>query len=408
MLKKIMGFWKDELIKSGLILFIAVNSFNLLNYVYHFVIARMLSPENYGVLMTLFSFFYIFSVPSEALQTIISGYTSRLANNDGKIKSLLLRSMKKAGVVSFLFYILFIPISLFFSYFLSIEFPLFMITGIALFGFFLTPIIRGVLQGKKKFKELGISMNFEAIVKVIMGIGLVYLAKNVYGAVFAVILSIFFGFLISLFFVKNILSAEKENVRIKGAFSYSWPVFVLFFAIVLMYSLDVIIAKRIFSPEMVGKYAVVSILGKAIFFATNGFGKSMFPISNEKKARHEKRKVLKKSLIMVSLLCFAALIAFLIFPELIIKILFGSKYIDMAGILIFTGLAFSFLSITNLIVLHKISKGRLKNPGFMLIFVLAEIIGLALFSQNIERFSIALCFANLFMLIGSFFIRNKK
>ena len=52
-------------------------------------------------------------------------------------------------------------------------------------------------------------------------------------------------------------------------------------AIVLMYSLDIILAKRFFSAEDAGKYAVISMLGKMIFFGTAAIGKAMFPFTSE-------------------------------------------------------------------------------------------------------------------------------
>ena len=77
MFKKIKKIWEDELIKGSFILFVLIGFFNLFNYLFQMSMARMLGPSDYGILAVLMSFIYIFSIPSEAIQTIISRYTSK-------------------------------------------------------------------------------------------------------------------------------------------------------------------------------------------------------------------------------------------------------------------------------------------------------------------------------------------
>lgn len=407
MLNKIRQLWKDELLRGSIILFVMLNLFNFLNYVYHFFMARMLTTSDYGILMSLFSLIYIFSVPGEAIQAIFSKYTSKYSENKGKLKDLLFRGLKKAVKISFLFYIAFIPTAVFLSFFLGIKFMLFALTGLFIFGSFISPVVRGILQGKKRFIGFGTSLNSESISKIILAIILVLVIGNVYGAVYGVVLSTIFGFLVALFFIRDIIAEKRKKVIIKGIYGYSWNAFILFTIVMMMLSLDVILAKRFFSPDMAGKYAVASLLGKTIFFATSGIGKAMFPISSEKKV-HEKRKVLKKALIVTCTLSAIALIAFLIFPELIIKILFGSKYIEISPILVYVGIAFTMLSITNLIVFHKLSYKKVKYSYFMVLFIVIQVLLLYFFGKDVLRFSIAHCFANFFAMLGSLFLKSVK
>lgn len=149
MLKKLMNFGKDELVRGGIILFVMIGIFNFLNYLFHFAMARMLEPAEYGILVVLISISYIFTVPSEAVQTIFSKYTSKYIKDSGKVKDLLLRGMKKASQAAVLIYLIFIPVAIFLSFFLNIELILVLLTGVFIFGSFITPVIRGILQGEK-------------------------------------------------------------------------------------------------------------------------------------------------------------------------------------------------------------------------------------------------------------------
>ena len=85
MLEKIK---KDGLIRGSLVMFIMIGIFNVLNYVFQMSMARLLGPADYGILAVLMSIVYIFGIPSEAIQTVITRYTSKLGikKENGKIR----------------------------------------------------------------------------------------------------------------------------------------------------------------------------------------------------------------------------------------------------------------------------------------------------------------------------------
>lgn len=406
MLKKMSDLWKDELIRGGFILFIMINLFNFLNYVFHFAMAHMLSPADYGIIVVLMSFAYIFGVPVEAIQAIISKYTTKFSDK-GKIKDVILRGLKRAAKISFFLYLIFIPVAVFFAYFLKIKFLLLAITGLILISSFINPVLRGALQGKKRFNSLGASLNLESIIKLVLAIILVYFINNAYSAISAVVIASFIAFFITFIFIKDIMLEKRKNAPVKEIYSYSRSSFILFLVIMLMLSIDTILAKRFFPADLAGKYAVASIIGKMIFFGTMGISKAMFPISSEKKVKKDQRDVLKKAFALTIISIIIALAIFVTIPGLFVKILFGGKYVEIAGLLVYTGIAFSFLAVSNLVVMYKLSKGNVKSSSFMVVFAAIEVLLLVILSQNLFRFVIALCLSNLFMLIGSLFLKNK-
>jgi O-antigen/teichoic acid export membrane protein len=411
MIKKIKEKLKnDELLKGSVILFFTMNLYNFLNYFYHFLMARLLGKVDYGTLAVLFSFIYIFSIPSEAIQNIITSYVSKLNLNKekGKIKYLFVKSISKGLFFSLIAFLIFAIAAYFISNFLDIKFLLLVFTGILIFFSILMPMIRGVLQGEKKFSKLGYSMIIEGVFKVILGISIFYLGWKVYGAIFAVIISVIISFIVGLLFIKDILKNEKKETKFEGIYNYSIPYFISIFVIVLMYSLDIVFAKRFFSPEEVGIYAVASMIGKMIFFGTFAISKSMLPLASEKHESGEKTSfLLKKSLKIVSLISIIALIIYLFFPKLIIRILFGSQYLEASNILFFIGLALTLLSFSNVILLYKLSTNKIKKPYILLIFVFIEIIGFIVFHSSLLEFSISFLISNAIFFIF-LLILNKR
>ena len=128
-------FRNDELVRGSIILFVLMSIFNILNYVYQISMARMLGPADYGVLAVLMSFVYIFGIPSEAIQTIISRYTSRfnIKKNFGKMKDLAFRSMKKGVFFATIVFVIFLVVAFFLADILKIEYWLLAITGLFIF-----------------------------------------------------------------------------------------------------------------------------------------------------------------------------------------------------------------------------------------------------------------------------------
>lgn len=215
MLDKLKNIRNDELVKGGITLFILINLANLLNYVFHFSMARMLGPADYGILAVLMSLVYFTLVPAEAMQTIITKYTTKLniKKEYGKIKSLLYKSLKKEFVIGIVLFILFIPVAFVLSWLLKIDVALLLLTAVILFYMLSIPLVRGILQGRKNFTELGLNMVFESSSKVVLSIILVFIGFKVYGAIIGTLIACLLAFIFSFFFIKKIISSKKQEDR---------------------------------------------------------------------------------------------------------------------------------------------------------------------------------------------------
>jgi O-antigen/teichoic acid export membrane protein len=411
MFNKIMGLRKDKLVKGSVILFLMIGVFNIFNYIFQFSMARMLGPVGYGTLATLMSLIYIFGIPNEAIQTVITRYAIKAGKNAGKLKDLLYRGLRKGVLFSIIAFIAAVLVGIFLSVFWKIDFFMIALTCLLIVYNFTIPVIRGVIQGRKEFFKLGMNLVYESLGKVIVSIILVIVGFGVYGAIGGVILGAAGAFVIGFSSLKDVLKSRRKKQKFAGIYGYNIPILVAVTAIVLVYSADVIIAKKVFSPEIAGMYSFVSLIGKTILFASFAIGKVMFPVSSEKfEKRGKTQNLLKKSLIMVSLISLAALILFFFFPEMVIRILsFGdSRYMGGANVLFILGLGFAFASLSYILVLYCISINKIRKSSFgLLFFVLLEIVLLSIFSSNLLEFSISLAVSTLSMLLYSVWLIKK-
>ncbi len=410
MFKRILNLKKDELVKGSLILFIFFNIFNLLNYIFHFSMARMLIPSDYGILATLMSLMYIMIFCSEAIQNIFIKYISKfnVEKEYGKIKNFIKKGAKKGAKITLLLFLLYLPVALVLSFILKIGFLLLAVTGFFIFTALFSPLLKGSLRGTKRFGKLGITMIFEGLLKIGIAMGLVFLGLRVYGAMAGIIISIFLSLILALYFIKDILGKKGKKLKIDNIYSYSFSFLIAVISITLIFSIDIIIARRVFSEDIAGRYAVASMLGKMIFFATQPITKALFPISSETFENKKKtRPLFYKAFGIIISICFISLLLFLFFPEFIISLLFGSKYLDVAGILLFVGISFSILSLTNMVTIYSLSKDKKYFPYFLPIFVIIEASLLLIFGTNLLNFSFALIISNAISFIGVLFLSKS-
>jgi len=371
---------------------------------------RFLGPVDYGTLAVLMSMMYIYSIPVESIQNLISRYVTRFNTNReyGKIKFMILKSLKRGFIFSLIIFIILVPISYFLSQFLNINFWLIIVANIFIFSAFSSPITRGALQGRKKFNLFGSSLVIESIFKISLGVLLVIIGLKVFGALVGALVGVFIGILASIYFSKDLLKNKKEYVEFKNIYFESVPYFMATIVIMTAFSLDIILAKRFFAPDIAGKYAVLSILGKMIFFATMSISKAMFPLTSEKSDNGEdSEKLFKKSVLLILFLCSSAVLVFALVPKLIILILYGSQYTDVAPYLVFSGIAFSFLALTNLRLIYGLSVNKIRHSYLLFIFLIIEVILLSLSHADIMQYILAFMFSNIVMFIGSLFFVKK-
>jgi len=395
------------LLSGSIILLIAFNLFNVLNFVFQFSMARLLTVEDYGVLATLFSIIYILGVFTEGVQTILAKYSSS-EKSPGKVKNLLKRSINRALIFSSILFLIYLAIAYPLSGLLKINYLLLSLNGLIIFTSFLTPISRGVMLGKKKFKSLGLNLVTDSTVKLVLAIILVLLGWKVYGAIAATIIGGVVAFLFSFRSLRAIMKSKEKEADASEIYNYSKPVIFLMLIIIAFYSLDVLVAKIVFPADIAGYYALASILGKTIFWGTQPISRAMFPLSAEKKTKT--RGLLYNSLALVIGLIVLALLLFYFFPDLILTIFSGKEDISQAsGILFFVGVSFGLQSLANLAILYKLSKSKLKRYLLFIIFPIIEVILLFLFSSSLIEFSLAYLFASLIFLIGTLlFLKSEQ
>ena len=379
----------QKLAKHSIIMIFFTLSGAFFNYLYQLFMGRLLTPEEYGILFSLINIFYIFSVISATVQTTMTKYTSKLKakNQFNKLSYFWRYVLKKSFIFGVITTILFFIITPFLSNYLHLpsQLPALILFSSILFAYAL-PTNQGILRGLQRFIPLGLTQTLWAFLKFILGILLVYLGFKVSGALAPFLIANIVVFIISFYFLKDLIKIKPEPFKIPDLYKYSTLTLLSLLTYTASYSIDTILAKHYLTDFLAGIYSSVSVLGKIILFAPGGIAVVLFPKASELKEKGLNHfNLFIKALILTIILTLPILLLFKFFPELIIKTIFGTKYLKAIPYLAKYSLAMFFFAISGLIMNYLLSLGITRVSYLLSITLIFEIVGITFFNQNISQ-----------------------
>ena len=379
----------QKLAKHGLVMIFFNLSAAFFNYLYQLFMGRLLTPEEYGILFSLISISYIIGVISASVPRVMAKYTSQLKakNQLNKISYFWRYALKKSFTFGLITTVLFFIITPFLSNYLHLpsQIPPLILFSSLLFAY-ASPVNSGILQGLQRFTPLGLTQTLWSFLKFVLGVLLVYLGFSVSGALAPFLIANIIVFIISFYFLKDLIKIKPEPFKILNLYKYSTLTLLALLTYTTSYSIDTILAKHYLTDFLAGIYSSVSVLGKIILFAPGGIAVVLFPKASELKEKGLNHfSLFIKALILTVILTLPALVLFKLFPELTIKLIFGEKYLKAIPYLFKYSLAMFFFAISGLMMNYLLSLGVTRVAYALTLTLITEIIGITLFHQNINQ-----------------------
>jgi O-antigen/teichoic acid export membrane protein len=393
------------LLGGSAVLLVTLNLANALHFAFHIAMARLLGPAGYGALAALLAILYVLNVFAESAQTIVSRYAAR-EPDPGRLHDLLRRALRRGGRATLAMLALYLAAAAPLGRWLRIPYPLMALFALSLVGVGLLPIHRGALQGRKRFRDLGLNMIWEVLAKLGIGIGLAWAGAQglrEYGAVAGVGLGLCIAFAVSFLPLRDVYRTPRQPAAVPDLYRYSLPVFVVTATVMGFYSLDVLLARAFFPDVAAGGYAVASFLGKSILLGTAPVTKAMFPISTEAaEGRGGAGRVLAGTLGILAACVAPVLAAFAWFPAPLVRAMGGASYQEAAGLVLPLGLAMALMSFSNALLLYRLSTGRLRFYALLPVLVLLEAAALTVFHGSLTEFAWTVAAMNgVFLLVAA-------
>lgn len=389
---------KDKFVRGTFFLTAASFGGSFLNYLVHPILTRHLSIAAYGDFQALLSFITILGVLTAVINTtLIKEFSVLAAGRPGEIGALRRRATERFflfGLAVFILVIIFIrPLN---ELFKISESAILLIASLNfLYGFPLV-VNRAVLSGQQDFFALALSGFLDAgsrLFFIILFIVIWPLGLN--GAAWAIGLTGLAAFLVSFYQIKRLkLPVAPADFRPSLRIFWRYSLLVLWFMALaqFFYNFDMLFVKSFFSPEEAGLYGALLTIGRIVFFVGGSIPLVMFPVIANLKGDKSLRRyaVLGKSLALMSALALPAYLIIALWPEFIVKIIVGSKYLAIASYL--PGFALVMLALTLVTVLSNYFLALASRRSLVILTVAAaaEVILLSLFHNNLSQIILSL------------------
>lgn len=389
----------NPFIRNSAVLFFGTMIMNVLNYVFHLVVGRLVTPSVYGEIESLISLLAIVSVPAAVITLIATKHAAQMKRENNLAGSAAVFAYLSTRVALFglPFLVVAFVLTPSIGRFLRIESsqPLYFLWILIVLSF-LSAVGTGILSGWQRFSHINVAAVSGALVKLILGALLIRAGFAVNGAIGSFVAAGLIGYLVTLQYLRPLIATSSVSsanateaiapviLDTRDIRQSVMPTLIGILAVTLLGNADMIFAKHALSPEVSGTYGALSVVAKTIFFLTGVVASVVFAMTSGEDQRSEtSRKTLKQAIILVILFSGCAVIFFALFPRFSLGVFFGATYIEASGFLFAFALTAALYSIANLLIQYILPLHRMRMMLGFLAIALVEIFALSLYGKSL-------------------------
>ena len=356
---------------------------NLGNYLYNLIVGRMLGPSGFADASLLVTMLLVLSFLAMTFQLTAAKFSAEM---DGEESQLLVSLMSRYGlvvgaVISLCMVLFSNQLQLFFQ---SQSAWMYIIFALCVPLYFLMSVGRGYVQGIRNFRQLSISYQVEMLIRLCGTVALLRLldVDPAISISLGILASVALGYLpIRNKRVKPISSAGRITKTLLVFATYT---LVYELSQVLINNTDILLVKHYFAAEEAGLYAALAMIGRVVFFIAWMFAMILLPhVVAAEKAGKDSRSLLWKYVGYTAVLGAIITGVSYMLPELIVHILFGTAYVEIASLLWLYALATSLFAVANMFAYYFLSRS-VYGPIYLTFIVgLLQIFGLVAFHDTL-------------------------
>jgi O-antigen/teichoic acid export membrane protein len=358
MLHKIRNTYQSDFFRHNVVFFIGSLVVAVLNYLYHPIISRLLSVEEFGEVQVLFSILAQVSIPlSIGSLMALNLFANKHTEHSTEVKQVSLLMAYVTGGIA-LALIFFAP-ALRESLTLSSSVGIVLVAFAVLLSFF-SLFAQSGLQATHRFGQVSAVNALTAGGKLLGAFALVSVGYGVYGAMGGFIIANCIALVYAWHVAPNFRSIPTFGrltltPELRRELRYGLVVLAGTGYITFMTTADTVFVKYFFDPETAGYYAGVSIVARIIFFGTSSIAGVLLAHVALRATRSENLRVLTQGLALTALLGGIGVALFSAFPHFITRLFLGQTYDTMAHLLPALALMVCIVSLTNVCVSYSIA-----------------------------------------------------
>lgn len=422
LIKKDENVWSIKTLSSGSILVMALVASNGLNFAFNTYFGRTLNFDDFGLLTLVNTLSFFIAIVFSALSSTVNHRVSYLTGSKGAEfagqfqRSTYLQVLFRVGIFALIWSFL-TPFTL--QYFhLDSTLPVIAVLVIILLGV-INSINEGFLGGTFSFVSLAILIVVNPFIKLLAGLYFQY-SENHHLIFMAIPISYLLPVILSSLFVFNKLKKLKKPEQYA---KYDFPG--LFYLSSLLnglsvfsyISIDILLVQH-YLPAEAGRYAVLSLAGKMIFFFGSLTDRFVIPFISRDIGQHKNpAKTFNLIFGVTVILTMIVFVCVAIFGWFTMPILFGQKILPVLPYLFEYSIAIANITITNTILAYHLSRHHYSFPILAMINTIILFIGISMYHSSIQDIVDVMVYVSTWNIIsmallhllqqnGKFFVKN--
>lgn len=376
------------------------------NYFYNLLLGRFLGPIAFADAALLITLLLVLSFVGMTFQIVVTKYVVFL-ENPLKQKFLYQSALLSIGVGVIIGFVIFF-FNDFLCQLLKTNNPnIFRYFAIGIPFYFFMSINRGVYQGKQELHYLGITYLSEMLARLLVTFLVLYFFVELESSV-AVILGILISFIVGLIPVNlkifNAKNLTLENLPKKEILTFFTLTAFYELTLIIINNSDILLVKTFFNTEEAGLYASLALIGRVVYFVTWMFVMILLPkVIQLAKEGKNTTPILMKNLLFIGFFSFSIVIFTFLFPDFVVQIMFGERYISIAPLLWKYALATALFALANVFAYYFLSLNKYFPVFIAAIFGILQVVGIVIHHQTLNQVVMVQVYAMFTLLIIQIF-----
>ncbi|MBI2029379.1 glycosyltransferase [Candidatus Gottesmanbacteria bacterium] len=360
---------------------------SFMNFLYNAYLARSITVEDFAVIGLLSNLFFLSQIPLGALGTTV---THQSAYFKGKfkqsIKSFWIATLDRYVIFSLVLTAVWLILTPYLSAYFNIPTPIpFLVIAPIWFLGVASSVNNAYLSGNMRFIILGFIIIAESISKFAFSWAGVYLNSSelMYAATpLSLFISSVLGFVvISITKSERVILEKKQLTSLPKKFFATSALSRI--SMVTFLSLDLLLANHYLPAQQAGYYALLSLVGKMIFFFGSQFSQFIMPVvSAFEGAKKSSKQIFSRLFIATTISSLIAFIGVGLLGNLTVPILLGNRAFLITQYLPLYSYAIMVFTIGQTLVSYRQAKREYTLSIAAFVFSIFQVVGIYMFHQD--------------------------
>ena len=375
---------------AGLIVFAGVAAANLGNYTFHLLAARLLGPASYGSVVSLLTLSGLVSLPLAGVQIAVArSVAAHEARGDrdavGRLLSRgALLSLAVGGGLALLIVALLPAI----ESLLDLGNPTaIVLTALITIPAVVMPVLWGVVQGLQCYRLLALSMALGTALKSLLFLGFFVLGGRLTGAILATLVASALAVAVTLAPLRSTIERPgRIFTGLRSDLVGLVPVVGGLLAITALTSVDVVVAKTVFSSHDAGVYAGGSLIGRVVLYLPAAIATVLLPkVSSRVHANRDTSDIVGASIAVTAIVCLTVTLVYTVFSDTIALRVLGADFQEASDLLARFGLAMTLFAVLNVLLVYHLGHNSSRMTILLAAGALGQLAGYVAFHDSAQQ-----------------------